>query len=127
MKLMKHVACVVAMTALPSFAVQADTLANLERERSLFLIKQLEPVSVNEGGYDHVRQEGRLLDLERAVANDRSLENKFSAHARRALAEYDLTFLVHASVEKQKPALAHWLDTMGLDSVSIFNARVGRY
>ena len=74
-----------------------------------------------------MRQEGRLLDLERAVANDRSLETRFSAHARRALADYDLTFLVHASVERQKPILAHWLDSVGLDAVSIRNARVGRY
>mgnify|MGYP001045140039 CR=1 FL=1 len=104
----------------------ADSLANLERQRALF-IKTLLAEQRSEGNSPIPIIEGRLMDLERAVANDRSLEKRFSSHARKALSSYDLTFLVHSAAEANKPTFAHWVDQVGLSSTDIEAASVGRY
>ena len=45
--------------------------------------------------------------------------------AQRAFADYDLTFLAHASVEKGVSPLDLWLDRRGLSSDRVLSARIG--
>ena len=83
--------------------VKADTLANMERERALLIETMLDgEITPAER---QVRLEGaqrRLLDLERMVLRDDKLVGRNTPQVRRAFANYDLTFLVHASAEKNR-------------------------
>ena len=51
----------------------------------------------------------RLIDLERMVLRDKSLVGQNTPAVRAAFENYDLTFLVHASTEKNR-SLADHLD-----------------
>lgn len=105
----------------------AGNLENLERERAIMLesFLALEPHATK--GMDHkliTRQ--RLIDLERLVLRDNKLLKKNRSAVRVALSNYDLTFLMHASVEKNKDVFEHWLQEIGISSTSLKKARVGR-
>ena len=105
----------------------AGNLENLERERAIMLesFLVLEPHATK--GMDHkliTRQ--RLIDLERLVLRDNKLLKKNRSAVRVALSNYDLTFLMHASVEKNKDVFEHWLQEVGISSTSLKKARVGR-
>lgn len=116
----------IAVVCSVSTLASADSLQNLERQRALFLKTNLaSSQGVSEMSLPII--EGRLMDLERAVANDKSLETRFSSHARRALSNYDLTFLVHSAAEAKKPTFAHWVDQIGLSAADVKAAQVGRY
>ena len=105
----------------------AGNLENLERERAIMLesFLALEPHATK--GMDHkliTRQ--RLIDLERLVLRDNKLLKKNRSAVRVALSNYDLTFLMHASVEKNKDVFEHWLQEVGISTTSLKKARVGR-
>lgn len=68
----------------------------------------------------------RLVDLERQVLRDKSLIGKNQPLVRAAFDNYDLTFVVHASVEKNRSIADHWLSEIGLSTQAIMNARAGR-
>tara|TARA_B100000676_G_scaffold304270_1_gene356212 strand:+ start:41663 stop:42043 length:381 start_codon:yes stop_codon:yes gene_type:complete len=106
---------------------QAGTLENMERERAILLdallSSELEPAK---------RQQkievsrNRLIDLERMVLRDKSLAGKNTPAVRAAFENYDLTFLVHASVEHNRSLMEHWLLQVGFSSESLMNAKLGR-
>jgi hypothetical protein len=106
---------------------QAGTLENMERERAILLdallSAELEPAK---------RQQkievsrNRLIDLERMVLRDKSLAGKNTPAVRAAFENYDLTFLVHASVEHNRSLMEHWLQQVGVSSESLMNAKLGR-
>ncbi len=106
---------------------QAGTLENMERERAILLdallSSELEPAK---------RQQkievsrNRLIDLERMVLRDKSLAGKNTPAVRAAFENYDLTFLVHASVEHNRSLMEHWLLQVGVSSESLMNAKLGR-
>ena len=68
----------------------------------------------------------RLVDLERMVLRDESLKGQNRPVIRKAFENYDLTFLVHASVEKKVSLTDLWLEQIGVSTHSLMNARVGR-
>lgn len=108
-------------------AVQAGTLENLERERAILVETMLSPSVTPEQRADKVAQEKqRLVDLERMVLRDDSLTGNTRPVVRKAFENYDLTFLVHASVEKKVSLLDQWLDQVGVSTHSLMNARMGR-
>ena len=106
---------------------QAGTLENMERERAILLdallSAELEPAK---------RQQkievsrNRLIDLERMVLRDKSLAGKNTPAVRAAFENYDLTFLVHASVEHNRSLMENWLQQVGVSSESLMNAKLGR-
>ena len=116
-------ALVVSMAA----GAEAGSLENLERERAILIDTLFAPdMTPDERHKKIARSKHRLVDLERMTIRDKSLEGRNTPVVRRAFASYDLTFLVHASVEKGRSLTDHWLDTMGLSTDSLMNARIGR-
>jgi hypothetical protein len=117
-----------AALAVSAYAsAQAGSLENLERERAILIDTVFaSDLAADERLKKIAQSRHRLVDLERMVIRDKSLERQNTPVVRRAFANYDLTFLVHASVEKGRSLTDHWLDTIGLSTDSLMNARVGR-
>lgn len=103
----------------------AGPLENLERERAALLSTLLDPALEPEGRQARAGPAlRRLVDLERMVLRDPRAATGILAS--RAFADYDLTFLAHASVERGVAPLNLWLDRIGLSSDRLLAARVGR-
>jgi hypothetical protein len=105
----------------------AGPLENMERERAIMIETMLS------GDLDNNQRQGRieiartrLVDLERMVLRDKSLIGKNQPLVRAAFENYDLTFVVHASLEKNRSIADHWLSEIGLSTQAIMNARSGR-
>lgn len=105
----------------------AGTLENMERERAIMIETMLS------GDIDNSQRQGRmevartrLVDLERMVLRDKSLLGKNQPLVRAAFDNYDLTFVVHASVEKNRSLADHWLSEIGMSTQAVMNARSGR-
>ena len=117
----------VTLFAALSSSVNAGTLENLERERAL-LVEAL--ISGDLTGQERQKKislaRARLIDLERMVLRDKSLTRKNTPAVRAAFDNYDLTFMIHASVEKNRMLSDHWLHEIGVSTQSLMNTRVGR-
>lgn len=107
--------------------VWAGTLENLERERAIAIDSLLAPeMTVVERMNKVTISKTRLIDLERMVLRDKEIMGRNTPLVRTAFENYDLTFLVHASTEKSKNLMDHWLDEIGLSTHTLMGARVGR-
>ncbi len=110
-----------------SLPAQAGALENLERERAIMLNSLLSSELTPQKRQEKVSiSRNRLLDLERMVLRDKSLAGKNTPAVRAAFDNYDLTFLVHASVEHDRTLLDHWLAQIGVSTKSLMNAHTGR-
>lgn len=112
----------VAMTA-PALA---GPLENLERERARLVLTLLDPAidaDIRHAEADRSRR--RLVDLERIALRDPAVRTDTGRVARRAFADYDLTFLAHASIEKGLVPLDLWLERLGVTSARLMAARAG--
>ncbi len=108
-------------------AVQAATLENLERERGIVIEALLDPSLTPRQRQDKIAvSKRRLVDLERMVLRDKSLAERNDPVVRKAFDNYDLTFLIHASVEKNAALIDHWLQQVGVSTHTLMNARLGR-
>ncbi len=119
----------IVLLGLMSFTgvAQAGTVENLERERALALKTSLSPdMSPSERENSMEVSRARLVDLERMVMRDDSLKGRNTPAVRTAFQNYDLTFLVHASIEKNRTLIDHWLEQVGVTTNSLMSARVGR-
>lgn len=106
---------------------QAGSLENLERERADVIATMLNPNVTTEDRQQKLsRSRHRLVDLERMVLRDDELKGKNTPVVRVAFKNYDLTFLAHASVEKELTLQDQWLEQIGVSTASLMNARVGR-
>ena len=105
----------------------AGSLENLERERALLI-----ETFLNSGMEAAERQEKiaaakpGLIDLERMVLRDESLTGRNTPVVRKAYANYDLTFLMHASLEADRGPFDIWMNQVGLTSAALGSARIGR-
>ena len=107
--------------------VQAGSLENLERERALLVETLISgDLSDRERQKKVTLSRARLIDLERMVLRDKSLAMKNTPAVRAAFDNYDLTFLVHASVENNRMLADHWLQEIGVSTQSLMNTRMGR-
>jgi hypothetical protein len=114
-------------TPLATQSAAAGTLENMERERAILLETALSgDVTPQERHARMALSKTRLIDLERMVLRDKSLEGKNTPHVRAAFRNYDLTFLVHAAAENNRSPLDHWLSELGVSSQTILAARSGR-
>ena len=122
-----RILAVATMIAALSSGVQAGTLENLERERALLVETLISgDLSERERQRKVTLARARLIDLERIVLRDKSLTKKNTPAVRAAFDNYDLTFMVHASVEKNRMLTDHWLNEIGVSTQSLMNTRVGR-
>ena len=105
----------------------AGTLENLERERAIFIGTLLDPEATPPARIEKMRiSQRRLVDLERMVLRDKSLSGRNTPVVRRAFENYDLTFLVHASTEKNISAIDAWLAEVGITTQGLMSAKIGR-
>lgn len=126
MRSLKIFAIAGAIVSLSSGFAVADTLENLERERALLVETMLDPelaTTERQARMDNERR--RLVDLERMVLRDDALKGKATPIVRKAFANYDLTFLVHASLEKKLSLTDNWLEQVGISTQSLMAARKG--
>lgn len=108
-------------------AATAGTLENMERERAIMLETALSgDVNATERHTRMALSKTRLIDLERLVLRDTSLEGKNTPHVRAAFRNYDLTFLIHAATENNRSPVDHWLGELGVSSQTILSTRSGR-
>ena len=108
-------------------AANAGSLENLERERAMMMQALLSAdLSAKERQKKVALSRNRLIDLERMVMRDKKLVGRNPPAVRAAFESYDLTFLVHASIERDRALLDHWLRQVGVSTQSLMNAQVGR-
>ncbi len=115
-----------AVITVPGMAI-AGSLENLERERSILLEVMFSPSIEN--GMRHEKLalgKRRLIDLERILLRDKSVIGRNTPEVRSAFENYDLTFLVHASVDKGLSMVDHWMEQVGVSTHSIMGSRIGR-
>ena len=117
----------VSVFSLSAKAKSALTLENLERERAAmlntFINDQITPDQQQRGMNMSYR---RLIDVERMVLRDDRLLNNQSAIVQRAFQNYELTFLIHASAEKNLLPMDLWLSELNISSNSIMSTKKGR-
>jgi hypothetical protein len=116
-----------ASSILAPGAALAGTVENLERERAIALETLLSPnmdPAERQSSLEIART--RLVDLERMVLRDGRLRGRNTPTVRTAFENYDLSFLVHASIEKNRSLIDHWLEQVGVTTNSLMTARIGR-
>ncbi len=105
----------------------AGPIDNLERERSRVLGHILnKDISIIERKQLIKKSKMRLLDLERIVINDKNINNNPDYNTRKAFDNFELTFLVHTSLEREKPISITWLESIGLTTNNLMSTRVSR-
>jgi len=110
-----------------TFSAQAGSIENMERERALVISQILDPAMSSQMRWERMGySKRRMADLERIALNDKTLQDNRKPSVLRAFREYELSFLVHAATESQRPITVHWLETMGLTTSDLMNARVSK-
>ena len=124
-------AFLITLTSLASLGMalsaQAGSIENMERERALIIGQILDPAMSSQMRWERMGySKRRMADLERIALNDKTLQDSRKPSVLRAFREYELSFLVHAATESQRPINVHWLETMGLTTSDLMNARVSK-
>ena len=110
-----------------SFSAQAGSIENMERERAIVISQILDPAMSSQTRWKRMGySKRRMVDLERIALSDKSLHDSRKHSVMRAFREYELSFLVHAATESQRPIIVHWLETMGLTTSDLMNARISK-
>ena len=100
------------------------TLQNLERERAQLLINLLNSELLPAERVQKLAfTQRRLVDMERMTIRDDRLVGSRSPLVRSAFNHYELTFLAHASAERDLSVVDHWFDQIGLNSAAILQSR----
>ncbi|MFP6743209.1 MAG: hypothetical protein VCD33_16550 [Alphaproteobacteria bacterium] len=120
-------AAVVAGAMLAPVAASAGTVENLERERAILIETLLNAdATPAQRAAELANSRHRLVDLERMVLRDDSLVGVSTPTVKRAFANYDLTFLVHAAAENEMSVIDNWLEQMGITTQSLMSAKRAR-
>ena len=121
------IAIAIATAAATSTVANAGPLENLERERAILIDTLLDPELAPGDRQARVNMaKARLIDLERIVLRDDKVVGRNTPTVRRAFANYDLTFLVHASLEANTAIIDTWLGEVGVSTAALMSARQGR-
>lgn len=116
-------ALAIGASALIAEYAQAGSIENLERERTILVENMLTPeMTAEERQAKMGIAKRRLIDLERIALRDKSLVGRNTPAIKRAFASYDLTFMVHASVEKNRSLADHWLEQVGITQQDVLSA-----
>ena len=110
-----------------SSSANANSIDALERERAntvnLILDKT---ISIAERKSRLEKSKMKLLDLERMIINNKNINKNPSFQTIRAFENFDLTFLVHSSVERSKSLAITWFEKIGFTTDNLINTRVTR-
>jgi len=113
--------------SLSANAQSALTLENLERERAAMLKTfTSDQITAKQQQMSINSSYRRLTDVERMVLRDDRLLTNQSAIVQRAFKNYELTFLIHASAEKNLLPMDLWLSEVNITSNSILSTKKGR-
>lgn len=105
----------------------AGSIENMERERAVAVAQILDPAMSSQQRWERMSYtKRRMADLERIALNDKSLMSSRKSIVLKAFKQYELSFLVHAATESQRPLAVHWLETIGLTTSNLMNARVSK-
>ena len=108
-------------------SAQAGSIENMERERAVAVAQILDPAMSTQERWERTSfTKRRMADMERIALNDKSLQNSRKAVVLKAFKHYELSFLVHAATESQRPLAVHWLETIGMTTSNLMNTRVSR-
>ncbi len=122
-----RIAILAVLTTAAAMPATAGTLENMERERAIMLETLLSgDITVEERQRNLEVAKSRLADLERMVLRDDTLIGRDQPAIRNAFENYDLTFIIHASTERNRALADHWLSELGLSTQSVMGARSGR-
>ena len=124
-------AFLITLTSLASLGMalsaKAGSIENMERERALVIGQILDPAMSSQTRWERMGySKRRMADLERIALNDKLLLDSRKPSVLRVFREYELSFLVHAATESQRPITVHWLETMGLTTSDLMNARISK-
>ena len=129
LKVLSLTAAMAVTAAAISFAPSANagTIENLERERAIAIETMLNPELKTDERHAKVEMfKRRLVDLERMALRDPSLKGRNTRNVRRLFENYDLSFLIHASVEKNLNVLDSWLEQIGVSTQTVMSATTRR-
>ncbi len=116
-------ALAISASALMAEHAQAGSIENLERERTILVDNMLTPeMTAVERQAKMGIAKRRLIDLERIVLRDKSLVGRNTPAIKRAFANYDFTFLIHASVEKNRSLADKCLEQVGITQQDVLSA-----
>ena len=116
--------CLLASAVLISVPAQADSLENLERERSIMVAHVLDAdLNVAQRQEKMAFSKRRLADLERIALNDKALKESRSPLVLKVFRNYDMSFVVHSAAESGRSMSTHWLEGIGLSTSDLMNAR----
>ena len=122
--ILKSLMCVGLTISITGLA-QADSLKNLERERSLTLITLMDANLSPVQRQNHLNAaKPRLLDLERIVLRDKKNIGRNTPTVRKAFQNYDLTFMVHAAAENNLILADNWLNQLGVSTETLMASKV---
>ena len=108
-------------------SANASPIGPLERERAKTLNLILDKtISIAERKKKLEKSKMKLLDLERMTINNKQINKNPDTHTIRAFKDFELTFLVHNSFERNKPLSITWFEKMGLTTDNIMSTRVSR-
>ena len=110
-----------------STAAYANSIDALERERANTINLILDKtISITERNNKLEKIKLKLLDMERMIINNKNINKNPSYQTVKAFENFELTFLVHSSVEKGKPLAITWFEKIGLTTENLTNTRVTR-
>lgn len=124
-KLLKNLTIILSLT-IGSYA-NANSIDTLERERAKALNLVLDKnISIGDRKKNLQKSKMRLLDIERMTINSKDINKNPNYQTIKAFENFDLTFLVHTSLEKGKSLSITWLEEIGLTTENLMNTRIIR-
>jgi hypothetical protein len=126
-KLIKKLTIILSLTIGSYANANANSIDTLERERAKALNLVLDKnISIADRKKNLQKSKMRLLDIERMTINSKDINKNPNYQTIKAFENFDLTFLVHTSLEKGKSLSITWLEEIGLTTVNLMNTRVTR-
>ena len=103
----------------------ATSIENMERTRAALISIMLD-VNINADKKQNQLNNFKLklLDNERIVINDKKIIQNPDRYTIKAFEEFELSFLVHASIEKNLDISEHWFNQIGLTTSNLENTRL---
>ena len=103
----------------------ATSIENMERTRAALISIMLDANMNADKKQNKLKNyKLKLLDSERIVINDKKIIQKPDRYTIKAFEEFELSFLVHASIENNLDISDHWFNQMGLTTSNLENTRL---